>query len=621
MYEYGYEYGHESLFSDSPRRERGFRLLGRERMHACSLWVAVACLIAMGMPDASRGGTAPAVELQLIATLSSQVVHVANSGVAGDQRLFLVRKEGVIEIYDGNAVLGTPFLDIDGLVIDPPSTNDERGLLSMAFHPDYDTNGFFYVNYVDNGGDTAVRRYQVSGNPNIANAASGANVIGIDQPAINHNGGQLQFGPDGYLYIGMGDGGGSCDGAGSGCNAQRTNDLLGSMLRIDVDGDDFPADAARNYAIPASNPFVFDAAVADEIWSNGLRNPWRFSFDRLTGDMYIGDVGQSGSSRREEINFQAAASGGGQNYGWPIAEGTQCDPGTCALGNCPTPIPSCGSLTFPIYQYASGCAVTGGHVYRGSDIPDLVGLYVFSDYCSGDIIALDVDTLDDPIIADTGFGLTSFGEDIDGEIYAAVGNQILKLVPEGTIPTGTPTPTRTSTRTRTPTRTPTHTRTHTPTRTPTGTPTQTPTRTPTQTPTHTLTTTPTNTPTGSATPTVLGGGTLDVDGNGSIEGSTDGVYVFRALLGLQAVVPATFRSLDPSIAPDSAIAAAVAALGGGLDVDDNGSVQAATDGVYVFRRLLGLQFIVPPEFRQLDPTIPDDAIIAANVDALTGGSA
>jgi len=520
-------------------------------------------------PAPSEGGTPPAVDLQLIADLSSQVVHIAHSGVAGDQRVFLVRKIGVIEVYDGDEVLGTPFLDIDALVIGSTlTTGDERGLLSVAFHPDYQMNGFFYVNYIDNGGNTVVSRYQVSGDPNVANAASASAVIGVAQPASNHNGGQLQFGPDGYLYIGMGDGGGGCDSAGLGCNAQRTSSLLGSMLRIDIDDDDFPADSTRNYAIPASNPFVLDAAVADEIWAYGLRNPWRFSFDRTTGDMYIGDVGQSGGSRREEINRQAAASSGGENYGWPIAEGTQCNPGTCALGSCPTPIPSCDSLTFPLYQYNGGCAVTGGHVYRGSAIPGLVGRYVFSDFCSGDITALDIGTLDAPVVVDAGFGLTSFGEDTAGEIYAAVGDIVYKLVPEPGSPTVTPTAT------------------------------------------------PTHTPTQTATATVLGGGTLDVDGNGSIEGQTDGVYIFRALLGLQTVVPASFRQLDPSIASDADIAAAVSFLGSQLDVDDNASVQASTDGVYIFRHLLGLQLVVPTAFREIDPTIPDDAVIAANVDAL-----
>ncbi len=388
---------------------------------------------------------APTVNLELVATASDQVVHIANSGVAGDDRLFLVRKSGVIDIFDGTSILATPFLDIDGIVGGSGNTGDERGLLSMSFHPDFDTNGFFFVNYTDNGGDTVIARYDLTGNPNIADSVDPVQILSVEQPAGNHNGGQIQFGPnDGYLYVGMGDGGSGCDLAGTGCNAQKTDSLLGAMLRIDVDGDDFPLDSGRNYAIPPTNPFVLDGTVEDEIWSYGLRNPWRFSFDRANGDLYIGDVGQNGGTRREEINYQAAASAGGENYGWPVAEGTQCGPGTCDTSNCPMPLPSCASLEFPLYDYNGGCAVTGGHVYRGGDIPEIAGRYVFGDYCSGDIVALDVGTLDDPIIADTGFELTTFGEDIDGELYVAVGNQIYKLTSAGTpTPTGTPTATAT----------------------------------------------------------------------------------------------------------------------------------------------------------------------------------
>jgi glucose/arabinose dehydrogenase len=388
------------------------------------------------VPARAGGGSLPAVELQLIATAADQVVHIANSGVAGDDRLFIVRKRGIVQIIDGGSIVATPFLDIDSLVVNPGGGGDERGLLSIAFHPDYDSNGYFFVEYIDNASDTVIARYQVSGDPDVADAGSALLILGIDQPATNHNGGQLQFGPDGYLYAAMGDGGGGCDSAGAGCNAQKTDSLLGSLLRIDVDGDDFPGDPNRNYAVPGDNPFVGNAAFAPEIWSYGLRNPWRFSFDRATGDLWLGDVGQSGTSRREEVNFQAAGVGG-QNYGWPVAEGDQCDPGTCALGSCPLPLPTCGSLTYPLYQYTGGgsCAVTGGFVYRGSAIAGLAGRYVFSDYCSGDIVALDPgNPTDDPVIEDAGFELTSFGEDVDGELYVAVGDDIYKLVDAG-IPT------------------------------------------------------------------------------------------------------------------------------------------------------------------------------------------
>jgi glucose/arabinose dehydrogenase len=422
------------MMEDIQRACRSFR-----RSYLCStLAILSAASAAAGPPPT------PAVDLTLVATLSDQVVHIASTGVAGDDRLFLVRKSGVIQIYDGGSVLGTPFLDIDSLVGGSGATGDERGLLSIAFHPNYASNGFFYVDYIDNSSDTVVARYGLTGDPNVADSSSALTILSVDQPANNHNGGQLQFGPDGYLYIGMGDGGSACDAAGSGCNAQKTDSLLGSMLRLDVDGDDFPGDPNRNYAIPPTNPFLLDGTVLDEIWAYGLRNPWRFSFDRSTGDLYIGDVGQSGATRREEIDFQAAASSGGENYGWPVSEGTQCEPGTCPTGSCPTPLPACGTFTFPIYEYGGGCAVTGGFVYRGAAIADLVGRYVFGDYCSGDIIALDTTTLADPVVADAGFELTSFGEDVDGELYVAVGTNVYQLVSAGA-PTPTASPTATAT--------------------------------------------------------------------------------------------------------------------------------------------------------------------------------
>jgi hypothetical protein len=413
----------------STKRERGVTPKVAVRDAGFLLGAVILSITLVGTPARSLGGAAPDVELQLVATLADQVVHIANSGVPGDDRLFLVRKRGIVQIYDGSTVLTTPFLDIDALVVGSgvPPTGDERGLLSIAFHPDYGTNGFFYVDYIDNGSDTVVARYEVSGDPDVADALSAQTVLELDQPAGNHNGGQLQFGPDDYLYVGMGDGGNGCDSTGPGCNAQRTDSLLGALLRIDVDGDDFPADPNRNYAIPIGNPFVGNPSVEDEIWAFGLRNPWRFSFDRSSGDLWIGDVGQSGATRREEINRQSAGVGG-QNYGWPIAEGDQCGPGTCSIASCPTPVASCASLTFPVYDYNGGCSITGGYVYRGSSIASLAGRYVFGDYCSGDIIALDTSTLDDPVVADTGFELTSFGEDIDGELYVAVGENIFKII-------------------------------------------------------------------------------------------------------------------------------------------------------------------------------------------------
>ncbi len=390
----------------------------------CAVVFGCVTAVTLCSQGASFAGAAPAdVNLQLLATLPDQIVHVTNSGVAGDDRIFLVRKIGVIHIYDGASVLPTPFLDIDNLVVGTTlETGDERGLLSVAFHPDHDANGFFYVNYIDNGGDTVISRYQVSADPNIADAGSASIVIGIDQPAGNHNGGQLQFGPDGYLYIGMGDGGGGCDSAGSGCNAQKTSSLLGAMLRIDIDGDDFPLDSTRNYAIPASNPFVLDAAVANETWAYGLRNPWRFSFDAETGDLWIADVGQNAV---EEIN-RVPLDASGLNYGWPRFEGDRPFDGQ----------PAEGPVVDPVHTYGHdrGCSITGGFVYRGGAIPQLRGAYLYSDFCSGSIWALDV-AEDGSVRADVDTGLdvsnpVSFGEGPDGELYVlSLDGAITAIVP------------------------------------------------------------------------------------------------------------------------------------------------------------------------------------------------
>jgi glucose/arabinose dehydrogenase len=344
-------------------------------------------------------------------------------------RVFILEKSGIIKILDlgGGGVLATPFLNIDALVGGGTTDNTERGLLGLAFHPHCAANRWFYVNYTDNTGTTVVARYTVSDDPNVAVADSAMVVLTIAQPQSNHNGGWLGFGPaDGYLYVATGDGGGSgdtgtghTDGVG---NAQDiTDNLLGKMLRIDVDGDDFPADPNRNYAVPAGNPFV-GATGDDEIWSFGLRNPWRPSFDRVTRDLYIADVGQASW---EEISFQPADSGGGENYGWRCREGAH-DFNTS--GDC-----SQTPFTEPIYEYARGavpfrCAITGGYVYRGCAIPDLRGTYFFADYCSGQIWSFRYDggpvAFADDRTAELAPGgglainsITSFGEDGRGELY------------------------------------------------------------------------------------------------------------------------------------------------------------------------------------------------------------
>jgi glucose/arabinose dehydrogenase len=356
-------------------------------------------------------------------------------------RLFIVEKAGVIKILNlGSGVVNpTPFLDIDALVGGGTSNGDERGLLGLAFDPEYGTNGFFYVNYTNNLFDTVVARYEVSANPDIADSGSAQILLTIDQPFSNHNGGWMAFGPDGMLHIATGDGGSSCDPAE---RAQDVDLLLGKILRIDV------SSGGVSYDIPPDNPFV-GIPGADEIWAYGLRNPWRDSFDRVTGDLYIADVGQG---VWEEINIQPADSTGGENYGWDCMEGNHCasDSG-CPLADSPC---TCldPSLTDPEHEYSHGgspfrCSITGGYVYRSCDIPDLRGTYFFADYCSEQIWSFRfngsvTDFMERTTELAPGGGLTidsivSFGEDDAGELYivdqatltAGTDGEIYKIVP------------------------------------------------------------------------------------------------------------------------------------------------------------------------------------------------
>jgi hypothetical protein len=285
------------------------------------------------------------------------------------QRLFIVERPGRIVILINGQVLPDPFLDIVGRVL----SGGERGLLGLAFHPDYDNNGYFYVNYTNTSGNTVVSRFEISADPDLADSSSEYLLLTISQPYSNHNGGMIAFGPnDGYLYIGMGDGGSGGDPQN---RAQNDGVLLGKMLRIDVDG-------SSPYGIPPDNPFAGPGDPLDEIWARGLRNPWRFSFDRQTGDIYIADVGHwrfsfdrqtgdiyiadVGQSQWEEIDYQPASGSGGENYGWRLMEGNHCynPPVDCDPGG----------LTYPIYEYSHGgspfrCSITGGYVYRGNAIP------------------------------------------------------------------------------------------------------------------------------------------------------------------------------------------------------------------------------------------------------------
>ena len=333
----------------------------------------------------------------------SSPIFVTHAG-DGSGRLFIVEQTGRIKILLNGSVLPTPFLNIAAKI----TNGGERGLLGLAFHPDYATNRKFYVNYTNTSGDTVVAEYlRSTGSANVADAASARILLTIDQPFSNHNGGMLAFGPDRYLYVGMGDGGSAGD---PGNRAQNVNNLLGKILRIDVDG----RDTGKQYGTPSSNPFDGATNGADEVWSYGLRNPWRFSFDRRTGDLWIGDVGQD---RWEEIDRSTAGASGagrGVNYGWRVMEGNACyNPSSgCNTSGKTRPI--------AVYSHSVGCSVTGGYVYRGAQLRDLVGGYLFGDYCSGRVWALRAHgpASQSPVLmADTALNISSFGEGQDGRLY------------------------------------------------------------------------------------------------------------------------------------------------------------------------------------------------------------
>ncbi len=362
------------------------------------------------------------IALQAVVTGLDLPLAIVSAG-DGTGRLFIVQQGGKILVFDGTQALPTPFLDITSLV----SCCGERGLLGLAFHPDYSDNGFFYVDYTDVNGDTVVARYTVSGSPNAADPNSALTVLTVDQPFVNHNGGNLGFGPDDYLYVSMGDGGGTGDPQN---NAQRLDTVLGKILRIDVDRDDFTNDPNRNYAIPIDNPFVGDPDARGEIWVLGLRNPWRFSFDRQTEDLFIGDVGQGNV---EEIDFQSASSSGGENYGW------RCFEGNATFNN-----QGCSSkfdYDFPILQYTHslGCSVTGGFRYRGTDVAELAGRYLYGDFCGGRIwgaIPGANGTWVTTQLLDTALLISSFGEDESGELYVAdLNGSVYKIVKKVITPT------------------------------------------------------------------------------------------------------------------------------------------------------------------------------------------
>lgn len=336
-----------------------------------------------------------------IATGISSPTTITHAG-DGSNRIFLVQQAGLIRIVDNGDLLAAPFLNIS----DRLSTGGESGLLGLAFPPDFADKGYFYLNYTrSSGGATVVSRFFVSGdNPNLADGDSEQILLEVNQPFANHNGGQLAFGPDGYLYIGLGDGGSANDPQG---NSQNPATLLGKLLRIDVEAGVMP------YRIPDDNPFVNVSGTLDEIWAGGLRNPWRFSFDRLNGDLYIADVGQN---RWEEINFQPANAGGGANYGWNILEGPDC---LGSVGGCVEPPDYAPPVAF--YDHDLGCSVTGGYVYRGPANAQLQGRYLYGDFCSGRIWALQRsgDVWEQALLDQTPYSISAFGEDEAGRLYVA----------------------------------------------------------------------------------------------------------------------------------------------------------------------------------------------------------
>jgi glucose/arabinose dehydrogenase len=353
-----------------------------------------ALLSGCGDPPVGQVADGPGLRAELVADdldLPLQVVSAPS-----DPRLFIVEQTGRVLVYEPDSGLrDEPFLDLSDRV----SCCGERGLLSLAFHPHYATNGFAFATFSDGDGATRVERFTVSADPNALSPASAKLVIVVDQPYANHNGGLSVFGPDGMLYVGLGDGGSGGDPQGHG---QNLGTLLGSMLRLDVDTE-------QPYEIPPDNPFVGRAGAREEIWAYGLRNPWRFSFDSESGELYIADVGQN---LWEEVN-RVPAGEGGHNYGWNVMEGSRCyNAQSCSQVG----------LTLPVYEYdhGEGCSITGGYVYRGTAIPSVIGHYFFADFCGGWVRSLRPGAGTPQVVGwdlgDLG-QITSFGEDAAGELY------------------------------------------------------------------------------------------------------------------------------------------------------------------------------------------------------------
>lgn len=369
--------------------------------------LVLAALLASCVRAAPAPERATGLALETVASGLDQPLYL--TAPAGDPRLFVVEQPGRIKIVKDGRLLPAPFLDLTDRV----RSGGERGLLSVAFHPRYGENGFLYVDYTDLRGNTRVERYTVSRDPDRADPASARLVIAIDQPFANHNGGLVMFGPDGMLYVGMGDGGSGGDPYG---NGQNRGTLLGKLLRLDVD-------RATPYAVPADNPFAAGRDGRGEIWAWGLRNPWRYCFDPASGLIYIADVGQN---RWEEIDVQPAARGG-LDYGWNVLEGSHC----YRASDCDRT-----GRVAPVLEYGhdQGCSVTGGFVYRGRRIPSIAGRYFYADYCRGWIRSFKYErgvVTEQRVWPDLAPGqVTSFGQDAAGELYVcAQGGTVYRLAP------------------------------------------------------------------------------------------------------------------------------------------------------------------------------------------------
>jgi len=376
------------------------------RLQVIALAASLGCTNGTAPETPPPGGGDVELRLQEVASGLSSPVYVTSP--ADDPRLFVVEQQGRIRIVESGQLVATPFLDISQRV----SSGGERGMLSIAFHPQYRTNGFFFVYFTGPSGEIRVERFTVSGNANVATPASAKVILTVPHPRSNHNGGLALFGPDGMLYLGPGDGGGAGD---PDSNGQNTNTLLGALLRIDVDSGD-------PYSIPAGNPYAGVTGARGEIWAIGLRNPWRFAFDAQAGNLYVADVGQG---RLEEVSV-VRADRAGVNYGWNILEGTACyNAATCNRQG----------LELPALEYdhsGGACSITGGFVYRGTAIPEIAGNYFYSDYCAGFLksfryvngAATDERTWS---VGNAG-NVTSFGQDAAGELYLVAGSRVYRIV-------------------------------------------------------------------------------------------------------------------------------------------------------------------------------------------------